>query len=573
MQKKILGLGVLASSLLLSGCGLLPWSLTAQVPTTSSVQQGNAGGANSDDQFIRVIPQAPRKNMTATQLVQGFLDASAASESDHSVARLYLTSEAAARWEPKSGVKVFKGTPELTFTGTNVSFVAQLEGEISKSGNYAISQGGKTLNDVFTLVRENGEWRIAELPQGLELSTVDVQRAYRNLSVYFFNPQFSTLVPDARMIPVPGDGLAAGLMQALLAGPSEWLAPAVKDAFPFGIGLNFDRVPIENGIATVDLTADAAFANDSARRQMAQQIVWTLRQVPEVRAVNITSGGQLLAIQGVPNPIPRDQWPEIDPSGLAQGTQAIVANWTGVFQLTRLGSTRLTGVPSIENSALIQAVKNKSSGMLAGLDVLGRVWSTPLDANPSWSQLPITQVMQWIEFDPLGGLWMRDVNGGLQVWDAPGPLKSIRTIGLGAGATVVKAVPSRDGTRAALIVQRGKTRSLYLARIEQEIDTGKRTLTGPELIASTVGSIVDVDWSSANSLAFIGRNGPGPLQAFDVDLALGTLVPQGGPDKPDAIAAAPGLPVLVSAKDGVIYQLDAGAWTSRLKAWSPSYPS
>jgi hypothetical protein len=289
--------------------------------------------------------------------------------------------------------------------------------------------------------------------------------------------------------------------------------------------------------------------------------------------VNITSGGQLLAIQGVPNPIPRDQWPEIDPSGLAQGTQAIVANWTGVFQLTRLGSTRLTGVPSIENSALIQAVKNKSSGMLAGLDVLGRVWSTPLDANPSWSQLPITQVMQWIEFDPLGGLWMRDVNGGLQVWDAPGPLKSIRTIGLGAGATVVKAVPSRDGTRAALIVQRGKTRSLYLARIEQEIDTGKRTLTGPELIASTVGSIVDVDWSSANSLAFIGRNGPGPLQAFDVDLALGTLVPQGGPDKPDAIAAAPGLPVLVSAKDGLIYQLDAGAWTSRLKAWSPSYPS
>ena len=158
MQKKILGLGVLASSLLLSGCGLLHWSLTAQVPTTSSVQQGNAGGANSDDQFIRVIPQAPRKNMTATQLVQGFLDASAASESDHSVARLYLTSEAAARWEPKSGVKVFKGAPELTFTGTKVSFVAQLEGEISKSGNYAISQGGKTLNDVFTLVRENGEW-------------------------------------------------------------------------------------------------------------------------------------------------------------------------------------------------------------------------------------------------------------------------------------------------------------------------------------------------------------------------------------------------------------------------------
>jgi hypothetical protein len=94
-------------------------------------------------------------------------------------------------------------------------------------------------------------------------------------------------------------------------------------------------------------------------------------------------------------------------------------------------------MPTVANSALTQVVTNKSSGMLAGLDVLGRVWSTPLDTNPSWSQLPITQVMQWIEFDPLGGLWMRDLSGGLQVWDAPGPLKSIRTTGLGAGEIVV----------------------------------------------------------------------------------------------------------------------------------------
>lgn len=573
MRKGIFALSAIASSLLLSACGVLPWSLTAQVPTTSTVQQGNASGTNSDDQFIRVIPQAPRRNMTAIQLVQGFLDASAASESDHAVARLYLTSEAGARWEPSEGVQVFKGTPELTLAGTTVSLDAQLEGQISKSGNYEINQNAKTLNEQFSLVRENGEWRISALPQGLVLSTVDVQRAYRNLSVYFFNPQFSTLVPDARMIPVPGDGLAAGLLQALLAGPSQWLAPAVKDSFPLGVGLNFNRVPIENGVASVDLTADASFASDEARRGMAQQIVWTLRQVPEVRAVSITAGGQILTVQGMPYPIPRDEWPEIDPSGLSQGSQAIVANWTGVFQLKRVGTTRLAGVPGVANSAFTQVVTNRSSGMLAGLDVLGRVWSTPLDSNPSWSQLPIKRVVQWIEFDPLSGLWLRDLEGGLQVWDAPGPLKSIRAIGLPAGASVVKAVPSRDGTRAALIVRRGTAIVLYLARIEQMVDTGKRTLTGPVRIASSVGSVIDVDWSSANSLAFIGRNATGALQAFDVDLALGTLIPQGGPDNADAIAAAPGLPVLVSARDGLIYQLDAGAWTSRLSAWSPSYPS
>ena len=82
----------------------------------------------------------------------------------------------------------------------------------------------------------------------------------------------------------------------------------------------------------------------------------------------------------------------------------------------------------------------------------------------------------------------------------------------------------------------------------------------------------DVDWSSANSLAFIGRTGNGDLQAFDLDLASGALTPQGGPEHPETIAAAPGLPELIAASDGIVYQLDAGTWTVRTPGWSPSYP-
>ena len=564
---------LLASGLMLSGCGLVPWSVTAQVPTDSSVQQGDASGSDQQDQFIRVIPQGPRTGMTAVQVVQGFLDASAAAEADHAVARDYLTSEAAARWLPDAGVQVFKGTPELTLTGTNVLFSAPLVGKISEKGNYTITQGANTLSAKFSLVREEGQWRIDQLPQGLELSVVDMQRAYRSLSVFYFNPQLNTLVPDSRMIAVPGNGLATGLIEALLAGPNEWLAPAVRNAFALGVGLNFRNVPIENGVARVDLTADAGLATDETRRQMAQQIVWTMRQVPEVRAVAITAGGQIFSIPGVPYPIPRDQWPQIDPSGLESGASAIVASWSGVLQLNRLSSVRIAGNPNVTNSALVQVVSNKNGGMLAAIDVLGRVWSTTVDASPTWSQLPIARAVQWLDFDPSGGLWIWNEANGLAVWDAPGPLKSLPVQGLPQGSTVIKAVPSRDGSRVALIARSGKNTSLYLARIVQNIETNARTISEPIRLARSVSGLVDVDWSGANSLALVGRLGAGVLQVFDFDLALGSLVAQGGPDGPDSIASAPGLPVLVSAKNGLIYQLDAGSWTSRLNAWSPSYPS
>lgn len=573
-MKKLISVPLLlASGLAMSGCGLLPWSITAQVPTSSSVHQGDASGSNQEDQFIRVIPQGPRKGMNAMQVVQGFLDASAAAEADHSVARDYLTPEAAARWTPDSGVQVFRGTPELTLVGTSVLFTAPLEGKIAENGNYAIAQGEKTLSAKFSLVRQDGQWRIEQLPQGLELSTIDVQRAYRSLSAFYFNPQFNTLVPDARMIAVPGHGLATGLVKALLAGPNDWLAPAVRNAFALGVGLNFGNVPIENGIANVDLTADAGFATDETRRAMAQQIVWTLRQVPEVRAVAITSGGQVFALPSVPYPIPRDQWPQIDPSGLQPGASAVVASWTGVLQLNRQSSSRLAGNPSVANSALTKVVSNMTAGMLAGIDVLGRVWSTTVDSNPTWARLPITRAVQWLDFDPSGGLWIWDEAGGLAVWDAPGPLKSIQIQGLPAGSTVIKAVPSRDGSRVALVVRAGRNTSLYLARIEQDVETNARTISEPIKLARSVSSVTDVDWSGANSLALIGRSDTGVLQVFDLDLALGALVAQGGPDGPDSIASAPGLPVLISAKDGLIYQLDAGSWTARLNAWSPAYPS
>lgn len=191
-------------ALLLAGCGNLSTTLTAQVPTSGPIQQGDKVTAGTNDQFIRVIARPPTPGMTPTQLIQGFLDASASFEDDHLVARQYLTKDASDTWDPSTVVRVFEGSGTLTETGRLVSFSASQAATVSASGTYRVSEAGSTVLAGYDVVKDGGEWRISGLPSGLVLSQPDAERTFRSLAVYFFNPAFTQLVPDPRLIPVYG---------------------------------------------------------------------------------------------------------------------------------------------------------------------------------------------------------------------------------------------------------------------------------------------------------------------------------------------------------------------------------
>ncbi|MCX6423749.1 MAG: hypothetical protein NTV96_04110, partial [Actinobacteria bacterium] len=151
-------------------------------------------------QFIRVIARSPRDGMTPTQIVQGFLDASASFDGDHAVAREYLTGSANSRWLPGLQVSVYDGAAVVTSSGSSVTLTASQSGRIDEIGRYVVASPGQDLRGSFQLVRDGTQWRIDRLPQGLLLSASDVDRAYRSFAVYFFNPSFSALVPDARQV-------------------------------------------------------------------------------------------------------------------------------------------------------------------------------------------------------------------------------------------------------------------------------------------------------------------------------------------------------------------------------------
>jgi len=564
---------IMVSSLLLTACGsTLP---IATVPTSGPIEQGPQVGAAAEGQFIRVIARPPREGMTRAQVVQGFLDASASFDADHAVARQFLTPETSAIWNPNAGVSVYEGLTSINQTSTQVVFRANQAGRITPIGRYEVVDPGTEIIAPFTLERIDDEWRIAELPQGLVLSTADVDRAFRSYALYFFNPSFDILVPDARLIPVFGPGRATTLVRLLIEGSNAWLAPAVRTGFPANVSLGVESVPVEAGVARVDLSASAQLTTDQIRQAMAQQLVWTLRQLPDVSAVALSAGGQPLRIPGAPDPQPRDAWPSVDPSGVAPGTFGYVSRVGRIEQLVPNGSRPVPGEAGNSDLLLVDIAVSQDGQSIAGTDIDGQVWTTRMQTGRTWQKIDDVTGAAGIAFDRSGAFWFVDQLRGLVSATVQDGLAPISVIGLPQESQLIAAYPSRDGTRAALVVRESGKTSVFLARILRGApDTSTDVvLSSPIRIENRLTEVLDIAWAGANSLLVLGSEGAGVLQVFDVDLARGLVRQQGAPDLPAAIAAAPGLPNLAVNSDGVVFELDLGSWIPRSNGVTVAYPN
>lgn len=563
---------------LLTGCGIGSGSFVAQVPTDGPIEQGQVVSNTSADQFIRVIARPPREGMSPTEIVQGFLESSASFDSNHAVARSYLTPEAAGAWDPSLGVTIYDGVPALVEAGAAVLFSATLNGRISDNGRYAVEDPGTQLQRSFFLAQRDGEWRINLAPTGLLLSTFDVNRAYRSFPLYFFNPSFQTLVPDARLIPVIGPALGTTLIQRLIDGPNEWLRPAVRTGFPAGVTLAVDAVPIENGIARVNLNASVTLANDPARVALSQQIVWTLRQLPEVQFVEISVNGAPLSVPGTSSPQSRDSWPEVDPGGLPKDAVGYVSTGVGVV---RLAAARNFAVPG-EFGALADvitkfAVSIDGNRALATTSEGVLVWGSLLVGGAIESTTSTGGVLtgaQSIAFDGESTAWIVNDLGIAQTLIPTGETFEIEINGLAQGDLVQSVIPSRDGTRAAIIISNKTGTALMLARVDRPspANVTRIKLQKPIRVESKLSAVADVAWSSANTIAVIASETAGTVQIYEINLGRGEIQAQGSPADPVSIAAAPGLATLVTSADGSIYENSTQSWIARIQGNAAAYP-
>lgn len=548
---------------LLAGC--------AAIPTSGPVREGPPIAGDPSGQVIRVIARPPSAGMTPTQIVRGFLDASASFEGDHSVARQYLTPLASRTWDPAAGVRIYDLVPDVASSGASaVEVTAAVSATISADGALQVSPAIKATTIGFRLEQIEGQWRISGLPSGLLLSRNDIDRSFRSYNVYFFNPAFDMLVPDPRMLPVVGGTAATTLMRALLEGPSEWLAPAVTTGFPDGSTLALDAVTIDGGVARVDLDAGALLTDDATRRAMSAQIVWTLKQVGGVASVDVRAGGQPLPVAGVLSPQPRDAWPEFDPDAPPVPGDGIAIVAGAPVALTEIGTTTLDGWPGEDLQSSAVALSTIST-RVAALDETGTLW-----IGLRSSGVPMRQVLEVAglsrpAFDRSDTLWTVTPDGTVRAIVPDSAPVEVPVEGLARGTTVQSIIPAADGTRAALVVQRGARRLLVLARITSR--EGLPTLSGLRRIESAFSQVVDVSWQTATELAVLGSSGAQAPSAALIDLDRGSVRTLGGPTEPVGIAAAPGRPILVSTATSRIWAYSGGEWTAGPLATRPVYAS
>ncbi len=104
--------------------------------------------------------------------------------------------------------------------------------------------GDQIRHDFRVTTDANGEWRISNPPKGLLISQYLFSQFYQQVTIYFYDPSYTTLVPDPIYLPHGNQG-ATTLIQALLrGGPSQWLGPGgAVSAIPPQTRLSVNAAP------------------------------------------------------------------------------------------------------------------------------------------------------------------------------------------------------------------------------------------------------------------------------------------------------------------------------------------
>jgi hypothetical protein len=558
--------GVVGSvALLLAAC--------AGIPTSGPVRTGGGSANERVEPITRLIGQPPYPGIEPKDLVDGFLTASGAFDDDHGVAREYLTADARRGWDAGAGVTVYDGRSLTTAdAGSNsVVVTASQVATISAQGVYEATVPAKPISRTFRLDKVAGEWRIRSLPfQGLMLDTDAVSRAYTSYDVYFLDPAASVVVPQPVLVPF-GAGTTTSLVRALLEGPPAWLAPAVRTAVPAGTGLVVDSVPIVDGVAQVNLTSDAAAPVDSQAAGLSAQLVWTLRQIPEVAAVHITFQDVPLRGPGVAELQSRDDWATFDPDVPTNVDPVFVAK--GRLQTLHDGRARAVAGPAGDGTlTLTHPALSLDGGQVAALTANGTalvVGDLGKDMRTSVTGTALTPPT----WDRSGAVWTTDRTTGATYFVKPGGAVQTVTVNDRPAGSLTTLRIARDGVRAAaVVVGAGGHGQLYLARVERT--EGTVALSGFRLVRD-VADVVDVAWGTADRLVAYGTTATSQVaQPWIVDLSASTVtslgsLPAGA--RVQSLTAGPTEPLLVSTVNGRLWR-SGPEWEDLGDGAYPAYP-
>jgi Lipoprotein LpqB beta-propeller domain/Sporulation and spore germination len=559
------------------------------VPTAGPVRKVE-GQRLSCQNCVNVEVAPPSLGDDPERIVNGYLRATSNYQPNYSVAKLFLTKAAVERWSPEAEARIYR-RGSVSASGNRVVLDGQLIGALD--GHRSYSAKGEPLTVSFRLAKEEGEWRIAAPPPGLLIAESSFTRFYSSYSLHFVSS--GHLVPDPVYLPnrLSQANIASALIKALLAGPSEWLRPAVMSAIPPGTALIGDAVTITDGVANVPLNDPVLQLDDQQRVLMAAQVMYTLREAAVgIKGVLFTVNQQPLRVPGgdVNSVLTAEEIPyELDPIPFAAGDQ-LYAVRNGAVQMVQTGSTP----PAVEPvdgdlgkgrfpvDSLAVSFASTDLAVVSDDRTALRWGTTESDAKVR-TVLSGTRNLLRPQFSRHGELWVIDGTAGKQrMWafrDDSGPIEVAAAELLGQGEVTAFRI-SPDGSRMALIRKLAGSTQLGLARINRgdriTVD-GWRPLDTTQSNQPQLVRLQDVAWIDATELMVLGSpSSVVALQTYRISQDASRITGGGESTSRDAVELSVLLrtqtAIVVSGK-GQSYRIDAGQWTPFIdKVSTVAYP-
>lgn len=553
MRRALRAVAVATAALMLSAC--------AGLPTAGDVQSGLPLGASPQDPDFLPLASGPVEDAGPISIVEGFMEAAITPADNWDTARTFLTPQFAANWRPTTGVSIDISSATRSFSSTvedendasdgdtadvRVKFdqVASVDG----TGAYSEASGAST--SAFVVVKSAGQWRIAEAPDGVVIDQSRFPRVYDDYALQYYDQSWERLVPDVRWFPRRAT-IATTIAQSLIGGaPSPWLDPAVQSAFPPGVQLARDAVPIDaDQVADVALNRAAASLDQTTLARMRTQMQATLTAAGvQINQVRFTIDGRTLDA-GVVKLVE-------DPPDA--GTLVLKSGEFG----TVVGS-EVTPIPGVTEEILaltdpILAIDVASDNSHAAVQLGDR--HVYLAGGGQLDELDARDSLIRPSMDPFDYTWTVPSNVPSAVV-ATGPDAAPRTItGAWPDASEISALRvSADGARVAAIVTVGGERWMVVAAVIRD-DTGVPSELGePEPLVQIAGA--------ASGLVWLGSDRLGVLvdledRAVLTQIVGGTGTSEVAPPGAVSIAGSRGAAgIRILGADGAVFARSGSAWS------------
>ena len=539
---------------LLSGC--------ARIPTSGPVGKSSESSAGNVSAPV-FLPAAPQPGASPETIIDYFYRAGSGYEDDYAVARQYLTQASAVSWKPDKRALVYREARVVPTDTENVfNYELDVSYTVDADGIATQSPPGTVERIPVTVTQVDGEWRISAIPDGTAIAEETFKVIYGAYPIYFYDPTFTYAIPDVRWF--LKNKTVKAMTSALLSGPAPYLRGAVASAFPSGIKLARESVPVVSGAAQVDLTAKElteTSAEDRLRMQM--QLTLTFRSQPDVVNVELRANQDLVRVEDNGSVLP----PVLDRT-VPSRQIAISGN-----ELVRYENNRVSPLPDMQPVSALNPRYPAESPVSQTAAFLNDGRTTLYSISPGQPARALTtrttlsrpsfSISDWVWTAGPGGSGATEVvafhpTGVAE--GAPVPSVTLAPTWL-AGRTVKEFRISRDGVRALVISEQNGKSKVQVTGVIRTADGTPRELTAPITLVSASDPDQGV-WVNGTTVVVMKEAAGANVTPELLSLTSG---------QPQQLAPWPGL-VAISAGNGaddIYVQSGEGIFQRLGNGWSP----